>query len=46
MSLHTFKCDDDLWDEALDVARDNDDNVSRVLRAALRAYVAKQKRKR
>lgn len=47
MRRHSFYCPDKLWDAALDVAADNEENIADVLRDALERYVkAAEKRER
>lgn len=47
MRRRTFYCPDKLWDAALDVAADNEENIADVLRAGLERYVkAAEKRDR
>lgn len=37
----TFRCDDDLWQQALAVAKARDEHLSDALRRFLKQYVAK-----
>jgi len=37
--LRAVRVDPELWEKARTVAKDNDDNLSRVIRDALREYI-------
>jgi len=37
------RVEDELWEEAKEVAKENDDNLSDIIRDALRAYVSESK---
>lgn len=39
MKAKSFRCEDELWDDAMRIATERGDNVSAMLRATLRRYV-------
>ena len=43
MRNRAFRCEDDLWNDAQRVAAERGDNISEILRATLRGYVAKHR---
>lgn len=42
--LHSFRVETELWNAARDLARENDETIADVLRAALEKYVRRGKR--
>jgi len=43
-SHRTVRIDDELWDEAREIAKENGDNLSDIIRNGLRAYIITHRR--